>query len=213
MKRTPLVLKIIVSIILFGSISLFAEAPKLNQFINKNAGSGSGLMESWDHFGDTDIKKPSNRLSSIVVFRPLNKVKGPAVNLFIDGEYHASVLPGAYTQASFCAGTHNFSVAYTNVLTKYKEKTRVDHKNVFMRNTITYYKIYQGNKGKLHMQLLDEDKALAHIKKLPPRQKHTISRISKRHCPKGKELGEATASVVPVKTSSDTPWYLGGGLK
>ncbi len=186
MKKTPVTLRVMVSIILFASISLFAEATELNQSIDKNSGSGTGIQEDWQNFSDTDIKKPSSGLSSVVVFRPLDSVKGPAVNLYIDGEYQASLLAGAYTQRSFCPGTHRFSVAYTNVLTKYKEKKRIDHKSTFVGNKINYYKIVEGNKQKPIIQELSEKKALALIKKLPPRQNHTISRHNKRKCPKQK---------------------------
>ena len=171
---------------MFSSIFLFAEATELHQSIDKNAGSGTGIIEDWQNFSDTDIKKPSNGLSRVVVFRPLDSVKGSAVNLYIDGEYQASLLAGAYTQRSFCPGTHHFSVAYTNVLTKYKEKKRVDYKSTFAGNKISYYKIDKDNKQKPVIRELSEKKALALIKKLPPRQQHTISRHNKRECPKRK---------------------------
>ena len=185
-KQLLISLKIVISFIVLGSVSLFAEAAALNQSINKHATSGTNIVEDWKHFDDTDIKKPSNGLSSVVVFRPLDNLKGPAVNLYIDGEYQASVLAGAYTQTFFCPGSHHFSIAYTNVLKKYKAKKRVDHKNTFISNTITYYEINRGSNQKPKIQVLSEEKALTLIKALPPRQRHTISRLNKRECPKRK---------------------------
>lgn len=176
----------IILMMLFGSTAIYAQEVKLNQTVKKSAKSGSGIVEEWKHFSDTNIKEPSQGLSSVVVFRPLDYVQGPAVNLYIDGEYQASLLPGAYTQTSFCPGNHRFSVAYTNVLTKYKAKKRIGQKGFFSENKITYFQIDQDSKENLSIQLLSEAKALELIKKLPPRQRHTISRLNKRECPKTK---------------------------
>ncbi len=172
----------IISMMLFGSISLSAEGLKEHQMIEKSAKSGKGIIEKWKNFSDTDIKEPPEGLSSVVVFRPLDSVSGPAINLYIDSEYQASLLAGAYTQTSFCPGTHRFSIAYTNVLTKYKEKVKIGQKNTFRANEITYYQVDQDSTDKLRIQTLSEEKALALIKKLPPRQRHTISRLNKREC-------------------------------
>ena len=181
-ENTFITLKAIVSILMLSCISLFAETTELKQSIDKNAESGSSIIEEWKNFSDTDIKKPSNNLSSVVVFRPLDSVNGPAVNIYIDGEYQSSLLAGAYTQRSLCPGSHYYSLAYTNVLNKYKEKKRVSYKSSLTANKISYYKIDKDNKNKLRMQELSENSALALIKKLPPRQHHTISRINKREC-------------------------------
>lgn len=172
----------IISMMLFGNTALSAKETRLNQTVEKSARSGQGIIEKWKNFSDTDIKEPSEGLSSIVVFRPLDSVNGPAVNLYIDNEYQASLLAGAYTQTSFCPGTHRFSIAYTNVLSKYKEKVKRGQKSIFHANEITYYKIVQDSKQKLRIKALSEEKALALIKKLPPRQRHTISRLNKREC-------------------------------
>jgi hypothetical protein len=167
---------------LLGTMTLSAEEIKLNQTIDKNAKSSTGIIEKWNNFSDTDIKKPYKGLSSVVVFRPLNSVEGPAVNIYIDGEYQASLLAGAYTQTSFCPGTHRFSIAYTNVLTKYKAKVKTGQKSTFRPNEITYYQVDQDSKQKLRIKALSEENALAFIRKLPPRQRHTISRLNKREC-------------------------------
>lgn len=172
----------IISMMLLGSIGLSAEETNLNQTIDKSARSGQGIIENWNNFSDTDIKEPSKGLSSVVVFRPLDSVNGPAVNLYIDREYQASLLAGAYTQTSFCPGTHRFSIAYTNILKKYKAKVKAGQKSTFRANEITYYQVEQDSKQKLKVKALSEENALALIRKLPPRQRHTISRLNKREC-------------------------------
>ncbi len=212
-KNTVNTLRALVSILMFSSIFLLAEATELKQSINKSAKSGTGIIESWKNFGETDIKTPSHNLSSVVFFRPLDSIKGPAVNIYINGEYQASLLAGAYTQKSLCPGSHHFSLAYTNVLTKYKEKKRIGYKSTLTANKISYYKVDKDHNQKPRVQELSETNALALIKKLPSRQRHTISRVSKRECSQGKGIEETTVSILPIDTSDDTPWYLGGGLK
>lgn len=173
---------LILSMMLLGTITLSAEVTKLNQTIEKSAKSAQDIIEEWTNFSDTDIKEPSKGLSSVVIFRPLNSVEGPAVNIYIDGEYQSSLLAGAYTQTSFCPGTHRFSIAYTNVLKKYKAKVKAGQKSTFRANEITYYQVEQDSKQKLKVKALSEENALALIRKLPPRQRHTISRLNKREC-------------------------------
>lgn len=168
-------LKMTLSFLLIANMALFSQSVTAD----------SKVIEHWENFEDLDIKQPDKGLTSIVFFRPVEHTKGPSVNVYIDGEYHASILPGAYTQLSLCPGTHHFSVAYTNVLTKYKAKKRVDHKNNFKKHQIVYYELTQGKNRPLIRQM-EEKKALSLIKKLPPRQKHTISRVSKRRCEQGK---------------------------
>ena len=169
------IFKMMVTLLIMSHIPLFA----------KSNTSHLDIVENWDVFDNLAIKKPSKGLSSVVVFRTVNSVSGPAVNLYIDGEYQASLLSGAYTQTFVCPGTHRFSVAYTNVLTRYKAKKRVDLKSKFVKEHIAYYEIAKNSNNKLTIRPLSEEKALVLIKKLPPRQRHTISRLNKRQCRQG----------------------------
>lgn len=160
----------------------FAKESTVSQVIDKNAGSGKNITEDWRNFRETSVEPPKRGTSSVVVFRPLNKVKGPAVNVYIDGEYQSSLLPGAYTQAKLCPGSHRLKVAYTNILTRYKEKRNAGQKSLLDAEEIAYYEIVTDKMSKLKLNALSEADALKLIRKLPPRQHHTITRVNKPQC-------------------------------
>jgi len=171
------------SFLVLGSGSyLFAKEAPASQMIDKQAGSGKNITEHWDNFMENDIELPKKRMSSVVVFRPLNQVKGSAVNVYIDGEYQASLLPGAYTQAKLCPGNHKLKVAYTNILTRYKEKKDSGQKALLEAEKIKYYQVVTAKTSKLKLEALSEREALKLINKLPPRQHHTITRVNKLQC-------------------------------
>lgn len=183
MKFTQLWLRAFTLFLVLGSgMYLLAEETPVSQTIDKKAGSGKNITEDWKNFTENSIESPKRGTSSVVVFRPLNKIKGPAVNVHIDGEYQSSLLPGAYTQAKLCPGNHRLEVAYTNILTRYKEKRNAGQKSLFVAEEIEYYEIVTDKMSKLKLNALSESDALKLIHKLPPRQHHTITRVNKLQC-------------------------------
>lgn len=169
-------------LVLSSSTPLLAEETPVSQTIDSQAGSEKTITERWENFSESDIEPPQKRMSSVVVFRPLNKVKGTAVNVYIDGEYQSSLLPGAYTQAKLCPGNHRLKVAYTNILTRYQEKRNIGQKTLLEAEKIEYYQVITDKMSKLKLKALSETEALKLINKLPPRQHHTIPRVNKLQC-------------------------------
>jgi hypothetical protein len=142
------------------------------------------VIEEWKDFKDTSVQQAEQNLSSIVIFRPKDTINGPAVNIFIDGEYQSSLLPDAYTQASICAGVHHLSIAHTNILTRYKEKEVIGQKISPQKAKVSYFRIISLKDKSMKLEELHEVKAQEEIKKLTNRQNHTIPRVSKRICSK-----------------------------
>ncbi|MCF6207668.1 MAG: hypothetical protein L3J47_12405 [Sulfurovum sp.] len=116
----------------------------------------------------------------IVVVRPAT-LRGRAINVYIDGEYLTSLLPGAYTTERICPGKHRLRLAYTNVLTRYKEKNSGGQFFLFKPNS-TYYVgiVKEGNQ--LRLRILSDKEAKRVNKDYDKRQTHTISRVSKKKC-------------------------------
>lgn len=184
-KYTKFSLSIIVLILSFSTI--FAQ----------------DVLEEWKDFRSTSIQAPKKGTSSIVIFRPKDTISGPAVNIFIDGEYQASLLPDAYTQAPICAGVHHLSIAYTNILTQYKEKKTIGQKINPQVNLVSYYRLVSLSDKSMHLEELTSSQALEGIKKLSTRQNHTIPRISQRNCDKSgrnsKSLGYPVSATSSIK--------------
>jgi len=149
-----------------------------------NVASAQDVVEEWEDFKDTSIQEAEQNLSSIVIFRPKDSINGPAVNIFIDGEYQASLLPDAYTQASVCAGAHHLTVSYTNILTHYKEKEVIGQKVSLQKAKVGYFRIVSFKDRSMKLEELPATQAQEEIKKLTNRQNHTIPRVNKRICSK-----------------------------
>ena len=141
-----------------------------------------GKMEQWETFEKEQIaQKTKTRLSQVVIVRP-NSVKGRAINVYIDGEYVTSLLPGAYTVETVCPGRHYIKLAYTNVLTHYEEKRkRSGQAFVFDPKEMFFFRIEKQRKA-LVVKKLTKQEAKDIDKRYKNRQNHTISRLDKRAC-------------------------------
>ncbi len=140
----------------------------------------SAQTENWNNFSDKKVVNTTQSLSSIVILRPTD-IQGKAINIFVDGEYISSLLPGAYTQELVCPGTHRIKVAYTNITTRYKEKRSAGQRETFNAGKKHFYRIvYVGSK--LQLQPLSEQERATFFTKHPKKQNHTISRFNKKKC-------------------------------
>ncbi|MCF6207024.1 MAG: DUF2846 domain-containing protein [Sulfurovum sp.] len=138
-------------------------------------------VEQWDTYGaEQTTEKSQNKMAHIVIIRP-DSLKGKAINIYIDGEYVSSLLPGAYTEELVCPGRHRVNLAYTNPYTRYQEKRKGGQMVVFMNDK---QNVYMLNKTGDTLQFLHypEKDIPALLKRYDKRQKHTISRLNKRKC-------------------------------
>ena len=137
-------------------------------------------VEDWTNFSEkTEIKTPDS-FSQIVVVRP-KEIPGKAINIYVDGEYITSLLPGAYIQEIMCPGKHRIQAAYTNVLNRYKEKKKGGKYNLFHKGKAHFYQIVLKN-NKLILQSIPDNRAMKVLDHYSKKQSHTISRLDKRKC-------------------------------
>jgi OOP family OmpA-OmpF porin len=140
-----------------------------------------GKIEDWDTFNGQEVTHEDQRsLPKIIIARPEN-IKGTAINVYVDGEYLTSLLPGAYTIDSVCPGTHRIRLAYTNVLTHYKEKEKGGQVYRFDSNKQHFFRIV-AQANTLQLQMLSPKEAENIEDDYTKKQTHTISRLSKKKC-------------------------------
>jgi len=139
-------------------------------------------IEEWTNFKKSFLRETEQDLSSVVVYRPENFSKNRAINVYIDGEYQASLLPGAFTQAVVCPGRHNLVIVYTNISTEYREKKMIGQEFDTKGNRSIFLHIAPAEEGKIRLDQLSSSQATEDIEKLDLLQNHTLSRISKRNC-------------------------------
>ena len=152
-----------------------------------------GQIEDWDTFNGTERGEiTSAPLPVIVIARPEN-IQGKAINVYVDGEYLTSLLPGAYTMEKVCPGKHRIKLAYTNVLTHYKEKDKGGQFFRFNSNKKHFFRIV--TKGRtLQVEILSDKEAKQVKDNYAKKQTHTISRLSIKKCAQRARQNKNTAA-------------------
>lgn len=171
--------------------------------------SRADIVEEWDEFIQKNVTIPDNKLSSIVIYRP-SELKGRAINVYIDGEYQASLLPGAYTQAIVCPGNHHVVTAYTNPATRYREKKSQGKKMGLKASIISFYRVTKHASNRLALVPLSKEEVSSIFSDRSHRQHHTISRLNRKACfQPALPAKEKKSSVDLKKQSADTYPQLG----
>ncbi|WP_192958281.1 OmpA family protein [Serratia fonticola] len=126
---------------------------------------------------------------SLVVFREMNNsdnLLSPPLNIFIDGQYHASLMSGRQSIAlSLCPKNTGYSISIANPITgnvtsKILAKETTPPLPI---GTISFYQIVMGEQGKISTKWVERTQALAILSNMKV-QSHTISRVAKGdHCP------------------------------
>lgn len=135
--------------------------------------------EARDQFIQENVALPDKGLSSMVIYRAA-ALKGRAINVYIDGEYQASLLPGAYTQAIVCPGNHHVVTAFTNPATRYREKKKQGEKIGLKASVVSFFQVINHPAYGLTLLPLSREEASSLFKENPPGKSHTISRLDRQ---------------------------------
>jgi hypothetical protein len=182
---------LVVFLLLFNVDGKAQEVVKTHQ-------SKADIVEEWDEFIQKNITIPDKKLSSIVIYRP-SEVKGRAINVYIDGEYHTSLLPGAYTQAIVCPGIHHVVTAYTNPATRYREKKSRGKRMGLKASDISFYRLTKHASHGLVLVPLNKEEVSSIFSDKSRRQHHTISRLGRKACMQPALPGKEKKSSVDLK--------------
>lgn len=159
-----------------------------------NGGRHGQSVEKWHDFDGTKPTAESLAEKANVVFvRDEAFVDGAAVNVFVGGEYLASLLPGAYKQAYVCPSNQKLVAIHTNVKDRYL--TKADGGQIYNLpiGQTTYLRVAQNAQGNpvfLSMDAAQIDAVTTRTKQ----QVHTLSRVDEtRSCePAPKKLKHLT---------------------
>ncbi|TGZ98167.1 OmpA family protein [Rodentibacter pneumotropicus] len=150
-------------------------------------------LEVWNNFRDSNISTQLGENQSLAVFYRQDDVQGPAVNVYVDGNYQASLLPNAFTPVAVCADKHTFTSSFT---TNVQFGNRTHGVNYTLPvNEVTYIKVTQQN-GKLSFTRVESAVAEQEISKLP-KENQTLSRV-----PSPANCGAAVLTVESLDASA-----------
>lgn len=187
---------LVVCLLLFNAEGKAQESVKTDQ-------SKSNSVEEWDESIRENVTIPDKRLSSLVIYRP-SALKGRAINVYIDGEYQASLLPGAYTQAMVCPGNHHVVTAYTNPATRYREKKKQGKSIGLKASFVSFYQVTNHPAHGLTLLPLSKEEASSLFEENPPKKSHTISRLDRKACLQSELSAKHDKGIVDLKKKQVT---------
>lgn len=141
-------------------------------------GEDSRAVERWHNFEDGQIVAPAENAASVVFLREEGAIAGQSVNVFVNGEYLASLLPGGYKQSIACVGNNRLTPKYTNIRTRYLEKEREGQYFDVPAGKVTYFKVVPDASGAPSLQSLDAQAGQELVGKMKE-QVHTLPRVDK----------------------------------
>lgn len=115
--------------------------------------------------------------ASVVIYRPADAIEGATVNVYINGEYLASLQPNAYRQENVCSANQRLFAEFTQQDPAYREKATKGQYYNLPENHVAFFKIVNQN-GKPALAQVSEDVAKEELKNVK-RQNHTLPRVDK----------------------------------
>ena len=100
------------------------------------------------------------------------------INVYINGQYQASLVGNTYTEQALCPGSHRLMVARDDVQRRYVSK---DEGQSFAVGTepVQYYRVSEGSAGVAAIAPSNAQAAGASVREL---QKHTVPRVVSNGC-------------------------------
>lgn len=143
-------------------------------------GGGDGrAVERWDTFNahHNDLEEINDEQHSRVVFiRNKEYIDGKAINIFVNSEYLASLLPGGYKTVYLCKGDNKLLGKHTDVRSKYRPKEYKGQIYNIKDNKVNYFLVEKSEDGSPTFKSVPEESI---NKENLNEQTHTLSRVDR----------------------------------
>ncbi|MDG6882117.1 Outer membrane protein II [Phocoenobacter uteri] len=138
--------------------------------------SANGKLEQWTTFDGKTVPmaKMGDKQSLVYFFRERGAFEGPAVNVFIDGDYFASILDGSYRGSLVCSTGEKLLPTFSHKDRFAARDTGIDYN--FVSGTTEYIKILLNDKNQPIFQRVSESEGKNAIQNLR-RVSQTLSRV------------------------------------
>lgn len=152
-------------------------------------GSTSDQVERW-HMTETRRPTPVEKVPGaarqpvrVVFFREAGKGERAQIpiNLYINGQYQASLVGNTYTEQSLCPGEHGLAVHFRDVELRYMSK-RESRQVAIDAEPVQYFRVSESATGAAQVSAVAGDKAAVVAPTLQLLQTHTISRVVRNGC-------------------------------
>lgn len=142
-----------------------------------HGGNGSGnAVERWHNFDPGQVRGVKDNEASVVFLREKEAIAGQSVNVFVNGEYLASLLPGGFKQSIACIGNNRLTAHYTDVRSRYMEKERQGQMFDVPAGKVSYFRVLGDAQGRPLLEPMDAKAGQAAVDALKE-QVHTLPRV------------------------------------
>lgn len=136
-------------------------------------------VEHWVDFKSTDARfDVPQKEAGVVFYRRTQDVSGPSVNVYVDGEYLASLLPNGFRYALVCPRSQRLNVEFTGAAYDdgYVRKAQGGATYDFPAASISYFKVVSDTTGRPQIMRMRAEEARADLNALKE-QAHTLPRV------------------------------------
>lgn len=152
-------------------------------------------LEKWYRYHEDTIH--STKLQddqALAVFYRTDSVNPTGINVYVNGDYQASVLPNSYSPLAVCVNNALFSSSY---VTNKKFGNRVDGERRQLNAGETYYfKLVDSKKGYPVFEAVSAEQAKADLAAANGEIRHTLPRTAGKNCEKIGEKKTLSASAL-----------------
>ncbi len=160
-------------LIVCGLTALCLSACSMNGGLSS---SKNGKLERWTTFDGKTIglQKMGDKQSTVYFYREKDAFEGPAVNVFVDGDYLASVLDGGYRAAVVCSSGDRILPSFTRNTSFADRDTGVDYN--FVTGETEYVKIMVNNQHQPIFQRVSKEEGEHAVSQLK-QETQTLPRV------------------------------------
>lgn len=140
-------------------------------------------LEQWQiYHQDTLSQLHPQDDQAIAVFYRLPNFDGAAANVYINQDYHVSLLPNGYSPVVVCANQTRFSTSFTNEKLA-DNRTQGIHPSLTAGKT-HYFKLVGGTQAQPQFEAVAADVAIEELKQVKAEIRHTLPRTTSQGCEK-----------------------------
>ena len=137
-------------------------------------------VEHWVDFRSADARfQVSEEAAGVVFYRRAEDLNGPSVNIYVEGEYLASLLPNGFRYALVCPKSQRFEAQFTGVAydNGYIRKGQSGEYTDLPAASISYFKVVPSASGLPQVVRMPAEEARTDLRVLRE-QTHTLPRVS-----------------------------------
>lgn len=137
---------------------------------------GTGALEQWNNYGSDNLSTAQlSDKQALAVFYRTADFQGPALNVYINGDYQASLLETSYSPIPVCASNQLISTSFTTS-EKFGNRTE-GSSHVLPVKEVAYFRATTDKAGKPAFERVEADTARQEIAALKGKTTQTLSRV------------------------------------